>query len=73
MRWRMCRRCGIKLQPDVEDESVIMERCPICKGAYLTIKPRTPLMRQLEKLSIIREKSIMELLEEAVDNISEMT
>lgn len=72
MRWRMCRRCGVKLQPDVEDESIIMERCPICKGAYLTIKARTPLMRQLEKLAVIRSKSIMELLEEAVDRLREV-
>lgn len=69
MRWRMCRRCGIKLQPDVEDESIIMERCPICKGAYLTIKPNTPLMKQLMALSAVRNKSIMELLEEAVDGL----
>lgn len=69
MRWRMCGRCGVKLQPDVEDESIIMERCPICKGAYLTIKARTPLMKQLEKLSIIRNMSIMELLEEAIDGL----
>lgn len=70
MRWRMCRKCHVKLietNEGINGECVI-EKCPICKDYYLTIFPNTDLISELRRLAKINSKSMEELIRDSLNS-----
>lgn len=71
MRWRMCRKCHVKLivtNEDIKGECVI-EKCPICKSYYLTIFPNTSLLSRLRKIAKETSKTVEEVINESFKNL----
>jgi len=69
MRWRMCPRCGIKMQHTVDEEEVDIFICPVCKDGDLIISG--DLFEQVQKIADTKNQTANEVLLEALKEIKD--
>lgn len=62
-RWKMCPRCGIKMGIIEKGPELTIHMCPISKDWYMTFSGE--LLKKLEKISVLTDKSISDLIHDA--------
>ena len=68
-KWRMCPRCGVKMQHTVDEDEVDIFKCPICKDGELTISGE--LLKKVEKIAGIKGESVNDILLNALQQIKD--
>ena len=68
-RWRMCSRCGVKMQHTHDEEEVDIFKCPICKSGELTISGE--LLKKVEAIAEIKKESVNDVLLNALQRIKD--
>ena len=63
-RWKMCPKCGVKMQVVEEEPELTIHMCPISKDWYMTFSGR--LLKLLEEQSTLQGKTISELIHDAI-------
>lgn len=66
-RWKMCPKCGIKMQLSIDGENVVIYMCPICKDGHMTISGE--LLKEVEKVAEATKRDVDEVLLSAVKDM----